>query len=99
MSRKTIHAAVSAIDCRVYDGGVDIAKPLYQMTEPYDHYFSVSIDDKGIARLKGVTFTFSVGMQRDLAKILLNMGAKRAEWKHDGIEHALDLINASTRRR
>lgn len=99
MSKKSIHAAVSVVDLRVFDGEIDVAKPLYEMTEHYDHYFTVSIDDKGIARLKGVTFTFTTGMQRDLARILLSMGARRAEWKHNGVEHALDLKNARTRLR
>ena len=92
MSRKlSIHAAVSSLNFRVFEGEVAVDKPIHEMREPYDHFFTASINDAGEARIEGLTFDIGHEGRRKLKQIFGQYGAKLVTWRHKGNEHSLKV--------
>ena len=92
MSRQlSIHAAVSSLNFRVFEGDVAVDKPIHKMSEPYDHFFTASINDAGEARIEGLTFDIGHEGRRKLVKILEQYGAKLVIWRHKGNEHRVEI--------
>lgn len=86
-----IHVAVSSFNLRFFDGDVDVSKPIHEMTEPYDHFCTASINDAGVGRMEGVTFTITHIHVKRLKKIFKGLGAKLVTWRHSGKEFEVKL--------
>ena len=81
-----IHGAVTGINLRWFskESTVDLTKPIGEMSEPYDRFCTVSINDVGEARIEGVTFTVSHSERRELFRLLRSYGASKVTWRHAG---------------
>ncbi len=89
----SIHIAPSTLNLRFFnDESVTVDRPIYQMTEPYDHFCELNIDDNGIGRIEGVTFTITRRHFSELKKKLPGYGVKEVRWRHKGKEQRIVLV-------
>lgn len=87
-----IHAAASEIHLRFFiDDDVDTEKPIFDMKDSYDFYCTASINDDGVARVEGVTFTLTHQMMTLLKGSLRSFGARLMTWRHNGKEKKVKL--------
>ncbi|PPD19098.1 MAG: hypothetical protein CTY18_06030 [Methylomonas sp.] len=84
------HIAPVVLHVRIYDGNININRPLHEMTEPYRYHLLVLINDKGVARLEGLDGSIEIKDRRELIR-LKNYGVCRVEWRHGENEYAIDL--------
>ena len=87
----SIHVAPVVLQVRGFNRRIDVDKPLYQMSEPYDFTMLVTINDAGVARLMGLDGQISHSDRRRLAMHLKKLGVVRVEWRHNGIDKQLIL--------
>lgn len=86
-----IHAAIAALHLRFFDGDVDVGKPIHEMSDPYDHFCTASINDAGVGRMEGVTFKITHKHVKRLKTIFRNAGAKCVQWRHEGKDFEVKL--------
>lgn len=77
-----VHAAVSEVRIRVYDDDIYVDKPIYKMNEHYYGYASCSINDVGVARIEGLTFTLTGDTLKKIFKKLKGFGVKEVTWRN-----------------
>jgi len=88
----SVHIAPVVLQVRGFNGQVDVDRPVYEMTAPYDYTLLVSINDAGIARLMGLDGRISHRDRRQLAIKLKGYGVRRVEWRHHGTDKHLQLV-------
>ena len=91
----SIHVAPSTLHLRFFnDGNIDVNRPIYQMSSPYDHFCTLTIDDNGNGRIEGVTFTITRRHFSELKTKLPAFGIKQVTWRHKGKEQRIVLVKA-----
>lgn len=95
-----LHATVTSIDFRKFSdtAKVDENTPISEMQEKYLCYFSATIDDRGVARVKGLSENLQASEMRQLRRILASHGADFESYRHNGQEHLIDLSRYKPKR-
>jgi len=88
-----IHVAAVVLHLRGgYAKGTNTDKPLYAMTAHYRYHVLAVINDLGVARLEGLDDGVDIGDYRAAFAALKRHGARRVEYRHNGVEKFKDLI-------
>ena len=88
-----IHVAPVVLHIRGgYTVEADVERPLHAMTAHYQWHVVVLINDLGVARLEGLDHGMSGSDYRALFAACKQYGARRAEYRHNGIEKFKDLL-------
>ncbi len=88
----SIHIAPSTLHLRFFNNGdIDVDKPIHKMSAAYDYFCVLNIDDNGIGRIEGVTFTITRRHFSELKKKLPAYGVKCVTWRHKGKEQEITL--------
>jgi len=89
-----VHVAVKILHLRFYEDGVDVDKPLHEMTENYYAHTLVTITSDGTAYLEGMIdfggFN-SVKIFREILKAIKPFGVYKVQYRHKNKDHILKL--------
>jgi hypothetical protein len=89
-----VHVAAKILHMRYYDDGVDVDRPLHEMTEPYYCHTLVVVTDDGVGHLEGLTdfagFN-SAKIFREMMAALKPYGVSKLKYRHKGKERFLEL--------
>ena len=78
-----IHIHPLVMQLRFYAEGVDVSKPLCEMTDTYQGVANITIDDDGTARVSLMRHAdFTKAEFNAVKRCLKQQGAKRMHYKH-----------------
>ena len=89
-----VHVAVKILHLRVYEDGIDVDKPLHEMTEKYNAHTLVTVTPDGTGHLEGIVDfggLNSIKVFKEMLVALKPYGITRIKYRHKNKNQVLEL--------
>lgn len=88
-----IHIHQALLQIRIYNNGIDVNRPLYDMSKVYKGVISIFIDEDGNANATlAVINNLTISDFREILNYCRKNGAITFSYKHRNLKRKIDLI-------